>query len=433
MNKKHFYAAVIILSFLVAGIQPALAINIPTDPNVGSWNVQTRIYTLTQDVTEGLNIVEDNLTLDGDGHTVTPVHPDEGVDFYQRSGITIMNLNVTGGGAGISLRYSNDCTVTNNTVSTCDYGIWIAGSSNNTVTGNTVESGPTSNAGIHIQYSDNITLTGNNVSGFDAGQYSSGIYLNYTKESDLTNNTVSNNSYGIRLYHTYSNLPSDQGHTLTNNTVLDNTYGIELSSYIYTTLTGNIVSQNTNQGIRIIGPGDISGNNTLTNNTISYNNTGIRLLDSSDNEIYNNSFIANTTYQAYVTNSTDNSFDYNYWSDWCPPEHPDGDGDGIVDEPYEFTGGIDNYPLAPTPEQALGKLIIKVEDINGEYGISNALDSKLENALAALEAKNAGQRQDAINKMQAFINAVEAQRDNKIPVDVADGLIADANYIISLF
>ncbi len=51
-----------------------------------------------------------------------------------------------------------------------------------------------------------------------------------------------------------------------------------------------------------------------------------------------------------------------------------------------------------------------MEGYNGEFGISNALDAKLQNALDALVAKNAGQRQDAINKMQAFINAPEAKQ-----------------------
>jgi len=39
-----------------------------------------------------------------------------------------------------------------------------------------------------------------------------------------------------------------------------------------------------------------------------------------------------------------------------------------------------------------------------------SLDAKLQNVQAALEAVNAGQREDAASKLAAFINAVEAQR-----------------------
>ena len=38
----------------------------------------------------------------------------------------------------------------------------------------------------------------------------------------------------------------------------------------------------------------------------------------------------------------------------------------------------------------------------------------------------------AINSLEAFINEIEAQRGNKIPVDDADALIAAAQEIIDL-
>jgi len=161
------------------------------------------------------------------------------------------------------------------------------------------------------------------------------------------------------------------------------------------------------------------------------------------NRIYNNNFFRGTGVffrQAYVSVGTSNVFNLplpiggNYWSDYWGEDR----GDGIGDVPYTFfeLPNQDNLPWVAQdgwkPEVLLQHLINKVEDYNGEFGISNALDAKLQNALDALLAHNAGQRQDAVNKMQAFINAVEAQRDNKIPGDVADDLIADANYIISL-
>ena len=50
----------------------------------------------------------------------------------------------------------------------------------------------------------------------------------------------------------------------------------------------------------------------------------------------------------------------------------------------------------------------------------------------ALNAANAGDREDAVNKLQAFINAVEAQSGNQLTVEQADQLIAAANRIIAV-
>ena len=320
MKKKHLYAAVILLSFLVAGIQPALCvILIPYDTSVGTWNSSDRIYTLNTDVSDGLEIVESNLTLDGAGHTVTPIWPKEGVDFYQKSGITIMNLNVTGGGAGISLRSSSGCTVTNNTVSTCNYGIWLAGSSNNSVTGNTAISNL--EAGIWLQYdSNNNTLTGNIVSDHTAGKNTSGIYIQNSTYNTLIYNAVSKNKYGIKLW-----------------------------SCNNTSVTGNDFSNNDSfqsWAIHLY----ISNNISVTGNNFSNNNGGIWIEGCNDNKIYHNNFIDNTGH-AYVSGGgTGNLFNLdkptggNFWCNWCPPDHPDDDGDGFVDSPYVFTGGHDDLP-----------------------------------------------------------------------------------------
>jgi len=86
----------------------------------------------------------------------------------------------------------------------------------------------------------------------------------------------------------------------------------------------------------------------MTGNTISNNGMGITLLGSSDNQIYNNNFLANGAYiYTYVSPWTGNVFNLdrpiggNYWSDWTGP---DDDGDGFVDYPYVFTNGQDNLP-----------------------------------------------------------------------------------------
>ncbi len=253
-----------------------------------------------------------------------------------------------------------------------------------------------------------VTIQNLNVTGCAAG-----ITLNPSGYCNVINNTISNCQKGIFMWEAGTCL-----------------------------IEGNTVSNN-DTGI-LIQYGSIY--NTLKNNTIENNTVGISITDTSqDNTIYNNNFMNDLPGQKQATVYNDfNLFNLpvaegggNYWSNWTSP---DNDSDGFVDNPYSmdpcwqekdyFPWVIENGWLSP--ELLIEALIVKVEGMNGNYGISNALDAKLQNALDALEAKNAGQRQDAVNKMEAFINAVEAQSGDKIPVEVADELIADAQAIIAM-
>ena len=88
--------------------------------------------------------------------------------------------------------------------------------------------------------------------------------------------------------------------------------------------------------------------------------------------------------------------------------------------------------LYPTPQEAIEDLILLTEDMNLQNGINNSLDAKLDAVLKALEDANENNDVAAINALNAFINAVEAQRGNKISEADADILIAAALDIISM-
>lgn len=81
-------------------------------------------------------------------------------------------------------------------------------------------------------------------------------------------------------------------------------------------------------------------------------------------------------------------------------------------------------------ESTIYDLIDAVESMNLQQGIENGLDAKLQNVQDSIEAFNADNRNDAINKLNAFVNAVEAQRGNKISNEQADYLIAEAQKLI---
>ena len=56
----------------------------------------------------------------------------------------------------------------------------------------------------------------------------------------------------------------------------------------------------------------------------------------------------------------------------------------------------------------------------------------MQNLVAALEAANAGQREDSANKLGAFMNAVEAQRGKAVTDAQADELITMARRILAV-
>lgn len=85
-----------------------------------------------------------------------------------------------------------------------------------------------------------------------------------------------------------------------------------------------------------------------------------------------------------------------------------------------------------TPEAIIGDLIASILAMNIKAGLSNALDSKLQNVLAALDQARADDNASAIGMLHAFIQSVEAQRGKAILDTDADELIAQAMAVIGL-
>jgi hypothetical protein len=84
-----------------------------------------------------------------------------------------------------------------------------------------------------------------------------------------------------------------------------------------------------------------------------------------------------------------------------------------------------------TPTQAIQNIIQLVQTYNLQQGIANNLDAKLDTAFGALGDLNENNNQAAINSLQSFINAVNAQRGVKITDQQADNLIQEAQTIIN--
>jgi DNA-binding beta-propeller fold protein YncE len=81
----------------------------------------------------------------------------------------------------------------------------------------------------------------------------------------------------------------------------------------------------------------------------------------------------------------------------------------------------------PPPAVQLQALIEKVRGYNLSNGVSNSLDSKLQNALAALESLNSGNNSTVCNKIAAFVNEVQSHKE--LTTVQANDLIAAATRI----
>jgi hypothetical protein len=82
---------------------------------------------------------------------------------------------------------------------------------------------------------------------------------------------------------------------------------------------------------------------------------------------------------------------------------------------------------AVSPEWIVGKIVILVAAGEIEPELENSLAMKIENALASMEK---GKFIPAMNKLQAFINEVEAQRGHKISEMAAGQLMGYAQELI---
>ena len=84
-----------------------------------------------------------------------------------------------------------------------------------------------------------------------------------------------------------------------------------------------------------------------------------------------------------------------------------------------------------TPTEAVQEIINVVMGLNAQAGIVNSLDKKLEAVQDALDNANGGNVAAAINKLEAFINEIEAQRGNQLSNEDADLLISMAQAVIA--
>lgn len=129
------------------------------------------------------------------------------------------------------------------------------------------------------------------------------------------------------------------------------------------------------------------------------------------------------------TATPDSGFDVSGWTGDCASS---GTSDTcLLNNIFADQSSTVSFTSLPqTPAEMISSLADQVLDLNLKRGISNALDTKLESALAILEDANQKNDVAAINKLYAFIAHVDAQSGKSIEESEANALIAAAEAII---
>lgn len=107
-----------------------------------------------------------------------------------------------------------------------------------------------------------------------------------------------------------------------------------------------------------------------------------------------------------------------------------GSWDASTDGLLIIANALEYVVDVPSVTELLEALILQTAATNAKHGILNSLDAKLANTLQAWTAENVGTREDVLNKLYAYINAVEAQRGKAIGEADADALIDSATEVV---
>lgn len=251
--------------------------------------------------------------------------------------------------SALSIRSGRNINVTGNTLSSNAFGVNLWNSSLTNIEDNWLHNHTGWSIGLHASYGNKIARNNiSNSTGLD------GIRLVFSYDNTLVVNDITGCEHsGILLwYDCFNNTVAENRIQSSGSQGWGHGHGIEVLLSYDNVFSGNKISNVHNQGIIAI---ETSGNN-FTQNTVSFNRKGIVLRDSAGNRVYHNGLIGNWEQQASEESGNDfwdagYPLGGNFWSDCSGSDVRRGsyqdepNGDGLCDEPYDFNGGKDDYPL----------------------------------------------------------------------------------------
>lgn len=288
----------------------------------------------------------------------------------------IDNNTVSGCGAfSVYLDYWSDYnSISNNILLNNNYGLVIFDSKHNEVTGNNILN--SYNAGIALlDNTSDIKIKRNMISG---GWYL--IWANSSYSNLIENNRLSDGNPNLLTLENASD-------SIVNNNSFVRYTGDAIhlrSSYNNTFIKNSVIGDDprADNGVSIYQ----SDGNFLFYNIIGDTKIGIRIEDSTENVIQNNSILSCNISAfddgSYGTNRWDYYGYYgNHWSDFDEESEGcfDNDEDGRCDSPYYISGGSnrDNYPLVTSPITGFGLSMDVIPLGNGHViGVVQIVDDK---------------------------------------------------------
>jgi parallel beta-helix repeat protein len=187
-----------------------------------------------------------------------------------------------------------------------------------------------------------ITSDWVNITGFTITNASNGIVMLSSNNTIANNNVSSNTQTGI--LGDFSNNNYINWNLLS----MNGWYGVVFNFSVGNGIQGNVITNNGIEGVRLY----MSNDNNVTNNAILSNPTGVSIVGSSGNSIFNNNFIGNS---AHAFDDGTNFWNMpsfiggNFWDTWT---FPDDNCDGFVDFPFMIPGGSNQDNLPFTEESA---------------------------------------------------------------------------------
>ena len=329
-------------------------------------------------------IIDKPLTIIGEGHPLIDGELKGEIITIISNHVTIKGLKIINVGtsytedfAAIRVKRSKYFEIKDLILEKLFFGIYLEKAAdgkviNNTITGEAIEEHNSGNA-IHLWYCKNVVVDHNTVS-----HVRDGIYLEFSDDCLIKNNTSSNNlRYG--LHFMFSNNDVYENNTFSFNgagvavmfskqiKMLKNvfkenwgtaSYGLLLKEINDADIKRNTFAENT-IGINIEGSNRI----TYEHNTFKNNGWAVKVRGACySNRFLSNNFMYNSFDISYNSNINDNGFDKNYWSNYTGY---DLDKNGIGDVPYRPVK-LFSYVVNRTPETIilLRSLFIDIIDFS---------------------------------------------------------------------
>ena len=222
--------------------------------SIGTWSSASKTCQLTTNLTHGIIIGSNDITLDGGGRTITGTYTalnpsaatfTEGILVDGKTGVTLSNVEIYNVLTGIYLSSSENNWIVHSRLIDNGYGVSLYDSPNNKITNTNFQS--EDGYGIKVDRSHLNVITSNTFFGA-----SSGISVSNSNQLTIDDNTFLSNQHGVYL------------HSVGSISVLD-----------------NIFESNSQSGMRIDG----AGWHTITGNTFKDGLSGIQCSGSESNTI----------------------------------------------------------------------------------------------------------------------------------------------------